>query len=352
MTLRVMYVAANPEGGAPLQVEREVNDLQDRLDRGTGAEPIDFRAYPHLAIGDLIPKIAAFRPHVLHLSAHAEDGALVFARGEGGDVAVDGRSLSAVLRAVSVRPQLIVVNACSSEGLAAVLVADGAADFVIGTDAPITNDGARAMAVALYQRLADASSLADAFTVAATQLNLLEDGAVSAILHPDGGFERAKQVRLVDPLRIVACLPSIERCLNAGSVDVGRRYRPEQPDVLFGLAGVPAAARRTVLFTDDEQGPGQEFDGGGILTLRKQPREGVIWMLEACAHYRDLSWFASVTTTDRRIASAVTTTAEALERHYFSERWRGELPEPLALIVRKSIDSLIRCGRANPLQIG
>ncbi len=339
-----MYVASNPQGARSLEIDREVQGLQERLERGVGADPIVFRPYPRMAIGDLTDAIRRFQPDVLHFAAHGENDALVLAYGESGYVELDASKLSALLKALSVKPRLVVINACSSDGMAAGLAAEGAADFVIGTDAPITNDAARDMATALYQRLADAASIADAFSVAATNFALVSGGSVSATLHPLGLTDAARTIRLVDPLRIVACLPMIDDWLDAGLVDPDRKFRPEQPEVLFGLAGAPAAARQTVFFTDDESVKakgGSSLEEARSWIIETQPVKGEIWMSTSYKYYGDMTWYAAVTTTDRRVASAAGTTVEALRRYYFEECWKGDLPARIAQIVERSINSLV-----------
>lgn len=341
--MKVMYVASNPEGASSLEIEREVNGLQERLDRSAGADPIEFRSYTHLAIGDLTDKIRQFRPDVLHFAAHGENDALVLSHADTGHVELDGPKLSALLNALSIKPKLVVINACSSNGMAASLAAAGAADFVIGTDAPITNNAARDMAVALYQRLADAASIADAFTVAATNLQLVSRKTVAAMLHPSGSLEAARAVRLVDPLRIVACLPMVDKWLELDLVKPEKAFRPELPKVLFGIAGAPAAARQTVFFTDDETvraKAGKSLEEARSWIIETQPVDGEIWMESHYEYYGDMNWYAAVTTTDRRIVSAAGTTAEALERYYFDEQWKGKLPDRIEEVVQRAIKCL------------
>jgi hypothetical protein len=338
-----MYVASNPEGADTLLIDREISDMRDRLDRSANADPIDFSAYPNLAVGDLAEKVRRFRPDVLHLAAHGEDDALALAHPVDGSVALDGRKLAALLAAVSVKPKLIVLNACSSDGMAAELAAAGAADFVIGTDAPISNDGARAMAASLYQRLADGASVADAFTVARTNLDLIDAGEVGATLHPVQALEAARAVKLVDPMRIVACLPVIEEWLDAELAAPGRGFRPEMPKVQFGVAGSPAAARQTVFFTDDEtvtKPKGGSLEEARSWIVESQPWKGEIWMPDAYCYYGDMSWYVAVTTTDRRVVSTAATTVEALRRYYFDELWRGQLPKVIADVVLRSLACL------------
>ena len=57
-------------------------------------------------------------------------------------------------------------------------------------------------------------------------------------------------------------------------------------------------------------------------------------------YYGDMNWFAAVTTTDGRVVSAASKMTEALERYYFTEQWKGALPEAIQAVVRRSIEQL------------
>ncbi len=339
-----MYVANNPEGARTLEIDREVNDLQDRLDGGAGADPIVFRVYPYLEPGQLAETVRRFQPDVLHFAAHGHDGCLVFAHPVNGHIEVDGIRLAALLGPPATRPKLIVVNACSSDVLATALAVAQGADFVIGTDASITNVGAREMAAALYQRLAGAATIGDAFEAAAAQLAVIDGGSVAVTLHPAGSIGRARLQRLVDPMRIVACFPVVDGWLKAGLVEPTKGFRPERPEIRFGVAGAPAAARQTVFFTDDATIVAPA--GGSLAEVRswiveKQPMDTQIWLDDATERYGDMNWFASITTTDARILSARATTTQAIRRYYFEEGWHGPLPGAVGEVVARSIECLL-----------
>jgi hypothetical protein len=151
----------------------------------------------------------------------------------------------------------------------------------------------------------------------------------------------------VDPLRIVACLPAIEEWLDAGLVEPGEAFRPEFPKVRFGVAGAPAAARQTVFFTDDETVT--KPDAGSLEEARSwiiesQPWNGEIWMPDEFNYYGDMSWFAAITTTDRRVVSVASSTSEALRRYYLNELWRGPLPDPIIRVLKECLECLERNG--------
>lgn len=345
--MHVMYVAGNPQGMRTLEIEREIHGLQTQFDRGAGSDPIVFRAYAAMPAHDLGDTIRRFEPDVLHISAHGHADALVLSEPGRDAVLLDGGQLAAMLINMPRRPKLVVVNACASAGIAAALARAGVAPFVIGTDAPVTNLAARAMVEALYQRLAAASSIGDAFEVARAQLALIDGGNVTVALHPEGSIDAARMVRLVDPLRILACLPKVDAWLEARLTEPDRGFRPEQPVVQLGVAGMPVAARQTVLFTDDEtvvakkDKPGQRsLEEARSWIVLKQADQGEVWMPDAYPYWGDMAWFAAVTTNDGRLVSCASTTVAALRRYYFEEAFQGDLPDAIRALVETTIRNL------------
>lgn len=341
--MKVMYVASNPEGEDALDIQREITRLVQRLETGVGADPIVFRPYAHLPITDLADAIRRFEPDVLHLSAHGEDGALIFTTARGDAVALDGAGLVGLLRLVPVKPRLVVLNACSSDEMAQALAASGTVDFVIGTDAAIAIADACELAASLYQSLAAGSSIADAFEAAQTMLRLHAGGATAATLRQGAPSAIPGDTRLVDPFRILARLPVVEKWLEYEHTQPQDGFVPENPDIHFGVAGAPAAARQTVFFTDSKSVQpkiGQSLEDARSWIMESQPDDGVIWMESHFGYWGDIQWYAAVTTTDRRVLSATGKTTDALERYYFDEKRWGELPKAIADKIRECIASL------------
>jgi hypothetical protein len=347
--MKVMYVANNPDGADPLQIEQEINDLQERLETSAGAEPIILRTYSALSLDRFTQAVMRAEPDVIHIAAHGEGGTVVFGHRERENVRLDGRQLATLMAVLPRRPKLVVINACSSNEMAEQLARAGGADFVIGTDAPISNSAARAVAAALYQSLADAASIAKAFSVAQILVEMMDDGDVGLHLHAAGSIDDAARTQLVDRFRVVACFPAIDECLRNKLLRATKDFKPALPEIMFGVAGAPIAARQTVIFTDDESVTGKSLEEARSWIVESQPVDGEIWLNDHGKYYGDMNWFAAVTTTDGRVVSAASRMTAALERYYFDERWKGELPEAIEVVIRRSIELLKseRGGRRN-----
>lgn len=338
--MRILYIAGNPDGASSLELEREIQMLQEKLDTAAGGGDIDLRFYSHLRIDELPDVIVRTNPDILHFAAHGEEGGILLADEDKAAVLLDGPMLADLLGALAITPRLVVINACNSEVMAKEVVRS--ADFVIGTNALISNVGARTMAATLYQRLAGGASIGAAYDTAATMLRLIDQKRVEAKLfsHAPGA---AKRVSLTDPMRILACFPVVDRWLKHEHVKPQKGFKVEMPAVLFGLAGVPANLRQAVLFTDDDTVVAGKT--GGLEEARcwvdtSQPIGGELWIEPHYEYYGDMQWYAAVTTAERTAMCTASSTVAALERYYFGEEWRGELPEAIAKVVREAMDNL------------
>lgn len=339
--MKILYIAGNPDDAPALQVEREINLLREKLDNSDSARQVDLRVYSHLKIDDLPDIIARVKPDILHFAAHGKDESIILAHEERGHVALDGERLAAILGAVSLRPKLVLINACESAAMAEKVAVQ--ADFVIGTDAPISNVGARSMAATLYSMLARGVPLGKAFDAARAMLGVVDEGEVDVRIFPIGAEDLASRFQLGDPLRIVASIPQLDTALGNNQTAPPRNFNSMTPKVEFGIVGAPASTRSLQILTDDvEEQPkdGQSlFDARGWM-IEGQPSHGELWIEEDCELYGDGWWYASVITAEREIFCAQATTVEALTRYYFDEGWRGELPPKFAAAVRETISNL------------
>lgn len=341
--MRILYIAGNPEGASTLQTERELNLMQAQIDEANSTDPVDIRVYSSLRVDELPSVIARVQPDVVHFSAHGAEDAIILAHADRGHVSLRGTDLADLLEALAVRPKLVVINACSSDRMAAEV--SRAADFVIGTDAPISNVGARTMAATLYQRLAMSSSILSAFKAAETMLRIVDLGAVKTHLFPVAGTLEAQRTRLAEPLRILACFPKIEKWLDDGLARPRTTFDIMKPVVHFGVAGAPSNAVQLVFFTDDETveaKKNQSLADARSYIVQTRAVRGEMWLDDEHDdfYYGDMQWYASAVTSDGKIQSASSRICDALDRYYFEEEWRDGLSRPYVKLIRAAIQQL------------
>lgn len=330
--MRVLYIASNPKEQRSLQIEEEANELQTKIDAVLTSGALDLRIYSKLKAADLPQTIARVQPDVIHFSAHGEFDGIILSHDEE-EVLLSGEDLVAILTALRVRPKLIVVNACSSEAVASALVK--AADFTIGTTAPITNAGAIVMAATLYQHLAASASVMASFNSARAMLNAVDAGQVKTRLFEAEG-KSAASTRLNETFRIIAALPEIDEALKEGGPLP--KFEAGAYEVEFGVADAPAGASQIVFFTDDPSIIAKK--GGSLEKARSwlqevRPYRGEHWIEETYDYYGDMQWYATIVTADTAFFTAKATTCEALERYYFEECWAGGLSDKAKAEIQK-----------------
>lgn len=339
--MRIMYIACNPEGRSNIAVEREITELQKGILSGAGEREVVLHPFPYLQPTELAGLIADLRPDVLHFAAHGDTRSLVL-HGREEEVELDAHTLSMLLSGVMHRPSLIVLNACSSSSMAALLADAGAADHVIGTDAAISNGNAITMASALYSRLALGATLQAAYETAVANLQL-DGGRVSARLHSASSAESAERVRLVQMLDLLASFKDVDVSLANGLTVPDRNFRPERPAIRFVLAGVPGDARQTLVFSDDERLPtvkGAVADGSTLFRSKERPAEGLIVFPNPLDFYGDAHLHACVTTSDHKARCTSSTLVAAIRRCYFEQGRFGELPGSMVTAIEGSLASL------------
>ncbi|GAA1416723.1 effector-associated domain EAD1-containing protein [Catellatospora coxensis] len=180
-TWRALFLGASPSGTQPIAADRELSLLV--------AAGIQTESCAQATVRDLDRVLVEPRPHILHVSCHANGPVLVFDNGHGEPVTLHAEDIAGSLRLFAgqhgVRLRAVVVNACRSQDAARCL--RGLADVIVAHGEEITDDEATGFADALYGVLG--SGLADEVGAAAmlaadrmargdSRLHRLRDGLV------------------------------------------------------------------------------------------------------------------------------------------------------------------------------
>lgn len=112
--VRVLFVAANPQGCNQLELEQEYRNLQEKLRNAEISGIIELEPLFHATLSALHAKLAESAYHMLHFAGHAShEGYLLFE---------DNKHQSKQVSAEDLAPQLqnhrslalVVLNACES----------------------------------------------------------------------------------------------------------------------------------------------------------------------------------------------------------------------------------------------
>lgn len=168
---RLLVLFANPQNETRVDTESELQSLRDAL--GPAATPISLDVAPNFRAQDLIHRVDAHRPDIIHILCHG---------GANGDIAAvsdDGRrhstrvSLGELLEALRLSkalPRLVVVHACHSSTIASALARDF--DSTVGARAVLKQTTARAFTSRFYHALAQGASVRAAYEMAVHELQV------------------------------------------------------------------------------------------------------------------------------------------------------------------------------------
>ncbi|ADV14909.1 hypothetical protein Mesau_05940 [Mesorhizobium australicum WSM2073] len=203
--LRVLYVTANPEAteriyqrddgsvveeGRWLQTDREVRDVRKALKSALHRDLIDLEHLPAATFADLIDGTNERRPHVIHFSGHAAEGALLFDDGLVHSTQarpIPLQWIADLLAATTTPPILVVLNACDSLVGAEALLETVA--VIIGMRGEVGDIGARVFAVRFYAAIAEGQPAGMALQQARLGLKdalLLDDASLLESLSRSG----------------------------------------------------------------------------------------------------------------------------------------------------------------------
>lgn len=220
MTLRILFLAANPVDTEPLRLGEEARLIEQRLREGDKGSKVEFTSHWATRKDDLAEVMLRTKPHVVHFSGHGQADGVVFQDEFGQSQVVSGGALAELMGIVGNSLQCVVLNACFTEHQAEALAQH--VDVVIGTRQEITDDGARGFAAGFYRGISFSRDIQECFELGTNEVDLndLPDSAVPRLLsktgvdpkhltvHGDGWWTRARVATLagVATLALVAIL--------------------------------------------------------------------------------------------------------------------------------------------------
>ncbi len=157
-SLRILFLASNPQTISPLDLAEELRALENEL-RGTR-----FRDNIILTMGhairpdDLVRLLRRNRPRVVHFSGHGSREGIVL-RTDVGHLTAPGNVLSRLFRGRDIK--LVVLNSCFSDAQAVAL--KDVVNAVVGTTAAVSDEAARRFTTAFYRTLGNGHNVRDAF---------------------------------------------------------------------------------------------------------------------------------------------------------------------------------------------
>jgi hypothetical protein len=178
--VRILFTAANPGGTSRLRLDREIKAIGEALRAGASRDLFDLDQAWAASSADLQDHLLRYKPHVVHLSGHGEEGALILERAFGGGSSVEqhaasSQGLAELFSRARNDIRCVVLNACSSAPLAEKIAES--IDCAIGMSEPVDDSLAILFSWSFYNALGNGQSVAGAFHLACAQAGLYEGGA-------------------------------------------------------------------------------------------------------------------------------------------------------------------------------
>jgi CHAT domain-containing protein len=193
----ILFLAANPGTASQRLLDEECAGIELELSMSAARDDFNFRSKWAVTVDEMMRHLVTLNPTVVHFSGHSrgnadlsgcgrhqqrtsqrhlehDSRAGIYLQDERRQVhCVDGRALTQMISSAAPSVRVVVLNACFSDDLAALLCSR--VDCVVGMRGALDDGTARSFAVAFYRGLGNSRSVANALaqavaTLAAKQL--------------------------------------------------------------------------------------------------------------------------------------------------------------------------------------
>jgi hypothetical protein len=202
--VRILFLAANPEGTVALRLDQEVKAIDEALRRSKLANRFELQQSWAVSDRELQDGLLRWEPEIVHLSGHGtpqgrlllegDDPAFRELGGSGlpatmGEEDPQVQALARVFDMARGRIRCVVLNACHSETAAQAIAQQ--VGCVIGMSRSVSDAAAIRFAWAFYNALGYGLSVKKAFEMGTAQMGMIGLGADIPRLHA-AGFDPAQ----------------------------------------------------------------------------------------------------------------------------------------------------------------
>jgi hypothetical protein len=162
--MKILFLAANPQGTSRLRLDEEVNKIDESLQRSRLRDGFELVSKWAVDADALRRALLEEQPDIVHFSGHGEGAAGLVLEGEGDQPRpATAEALAGLFRIVQkIKPvQCVLFNACYAEEQAKAVVHH--VDYVIGMKQAVRDDAAISFATAFYDGLGFGLGIEDAF---------------------------------------------------------------------------------------------------------------------------------------------------------------------------------------------
>lgn len=170
VTMKVLFLAANPLNEGRLKTDREANDLKVQLAAVRNAKLKIEVEHAWAARNDQIQLEALNnQPDIIHFSGHGDSNLIIFEDAQGNAVEVSGDAVARLVELVGA-VRCVVLNCCFSDSISKQILPH--VEAVIGCNNTIDDEAAIMFTRAFYRALSHGANFQRAFDLARNELDL------------------------------------------------------------------------------------------------------------------------------------------------------------------------------------
>jgi len=170
---KLLFLSANPSGTPLLRTDQELRDVDARIRAALAPDRFEIAVATAARRDQLLRQMLEHCPDIVHFSGHGDSKRGIILEDEHGRAApVGGAALASLFSIVRGKPNIVVLNACSTKRTARAF--QRIVDYTIAMSGPIRDISAIAFASAFYDALARGLPVPAAFGAGLTQLELLK----------------------------------------------------------------------------------------------------------------------------------------------------------------------------------
>jgi hypothetical protein len=169
--IKILFLASNPKDIHPLKLDKELREIDNKIQIGTFRDTFDLRSQWAVRPSDLQEALLRFEPHIVHFSGHGSHNEEIMLEDEAGNSKPVGKqALADLFEILKDNVRVVVLNACFSHTQAEAI--SQTIDFTVGTSKAVKDSAAVGFASSFYRGLAFGRSVRSAFKLANNQLDL------------------------------------------------------------------------------------------------------------------------------------------------------------------------------------
>ncbi len=193
--IKILYLASNPQSTNRLQLDEEARLITQRLIASAYRDSLELITAWAVRPSELLELLNRHKPHIVHFSGHGKASGEIILVGDDGDPKpVSVAAIEHLFRTLRDNIRIVVFNACYSEQQANAI--NQFIDFVIGMNAPVSDQAAIAFAASFYSAIGFNRFIKESFEQGKTALELegIPGSEIPVLLIRQG----AKDRKLID----------------------------------------------------------------------------------------------------------------------------------------------------------